>query len=84
MKRTQIQFPDPLYQRIKEVAVLNDWALADVVRRAVELYVDRFPDASEAAKSWSFPTLDLGGDFLVDPKDVHSEAEAIGTRGRSQ
>ena len=83
MKRTQIQFPDPLYKRIKEVATLNDWALADVVRRAVELYVERFPDAAEAASSWSFPTLDLGGDFLVDPKDVHSEAEAISLRSKS-
>lgn len=82
MRRTQVQFPDPLYHRIKEVAELNDWALADVVRRAVELYVQRFPVPKETTTSWTFPSLDLGGDFLIDPKDVHSEVEALNERGR--
>jgi hypothetical protein len=83
MKRTQIQFPDPLYRRIKDIAYRNDWALADVVRRAVELYVDRFPEAPADEPSWSFPVLDLGGEFLVDPKDVSSEAEVIAKRTKS-
>ncbi len=69
MKRTQIQFPDPLYLRAKEVARQNDWALADVVRRAVELYVERFPSADSTKGAWSFPTLDVGGDYLRDPKE---------------
>ncbi len=81
MKRTQVQFPDPLYRRIKEVAAMNDWALADVVRRAVELYVDRFPE-EQSRQPWVFPTLDLGGDFLVDPADVRVEADAIALRHR--
>ena len=80
MKRTQIQFPDPLYFRVKEVARQNDWALADVVRRAVELYVERFPAAKSTEKTWRFPTLDAGGDFLVDPKEVRPEFEAINQR----
>lgn len=80
MKRTQIQFPDPLYHRAKEVARQNDWALADVVRRAVELYVERFPESGAKKTSWSFPTLDAGGDFLVDPKDVRVEFEAMNQR----
>lgn len=82
MKRTQVQFPDPLYHRIKEVAELNDWALADVVRRAVELYVQRFPVLEDTTISWAFPSLDLGGDFIVDPKDVRIEVEASSERGR--
>lgn len=82
MRRTQIQFPDPLYHRMKEVAESNDWALADVVRRAVELYVQRFPVPEETRTSWAFPSLDLGGDFIVDPKDVNSEVEVSRERGR--
>jgi hypothetical protein len=82
VKRIKVQFPDPLYKRVIEVATLNDWALAHLVRHAVELYVESCPDSAEAAGSWSFPTLDLGGDFLVDPKEVRSEA--ISPRDKSQ
>jgi len=82
MKRTQIQFPDPLYERLKEVAALQDWALAEVVRRAVELYVQRFPTSAQRGP-WAFPTLDLGGDFLLDPAQVHAEADAITSRTRA-
>lgn len=79
MKRTQIQFPDPLYRRLKEIAASNDWALAEVVRRAVELYVERFP-TRESKRSWVFPTLDQGGDYLIDPAEVRAESDAIAQR----
>lgn len=76
MTRTQIQFPDPLYQRLKEVAVQQDWSLAEVMRKAAEHFVARFPETNQPAKAWSFPTLDCGGDFLVDPIP-RSESQAI-------
>ena len=76
MTRTQIQLPEPLYRRLKEVAILNDWSLAEVIRRAAELYVQRFP-SREATAGWVFPTIDVGGDFLVDPADVQAETDAI-------
>ena len=81
MRRTQIQFPDPLYDRLKEVALQNDWPLAEVVRRAAELYVNRFPSRNDEATDWEFPVIDAGGDFLRDPKSASTEAEAI--EGRS-
>lgn len=76
MTRTQIQFPDPLYRRLKQVAEMNDWPLAEVVRRATELYVQRFPEEGACEGDWSYPVLDMGGDFLVDPADVTPEAES--------
>ena len=82
MTRTQIQFPDPLYRRLKEVAQMNDWPLAEVVRRATELYVQRFPDTSVSGEDWTFPTVDVGGDFLVDPADLDSEATMVAERAR--
>ena len=82
MQRTQIQFPDPLYRRVKEIAQMYDWAMADVVRRAVELYVARFPERTNESTPWSFPMVDAGGDFLVDPATFKSEVEAIGQRNQ--
>jgi len=82
MKRTQIQLPDPLYKRIKQVAELNDWPLAEVIRRATELYVQRFPDTCNEKNKWSFPTIDAGGDYLVDPADLTIEADVVFSRSR--
>jgi hypothetical protein len=76
MTRTQIQFPDPLYRRLKEVAAQQDWSLAEVMRKAAEHFVARFPQTPPQAGGWSFPTLDCGGEFLEDPTG-RAEAEAI-------
>lgn len=64
MIRTQIQFPDPLYRRLKAIAEQWDWALAEVLRKAAEHFVTRFPErertaptfpnpASQSMKGWS-------------------------------
>lgn len=34
MTRTQIQFPEPLYQRLKEIAERQDESLSEVMRKA--------------------------------------------------
>lgn len=82
MTRTQIQFPDPLYRRLKEIAERNDWSLAEVIRRASELYVSRFPEEIEERDDWSFPVIGMGGDFLTDPAGVRLEVEAIEERSQ--
>lgn len=80
MIRTQIQFPDPLYMRLKEIAKQQDWSLSEVMRKAAEHFVDRFPPHSKEVPDWQFPTLDCGGDFLSDPAMVKCEADAIAER----
>ncbi len=77
MTRTQIQLPDPLYRRLKDVAKSNDWSLAEVIRRAAELYVQRFPASETTTAGWVFPTVDMGGEFLTDPAGRSAEVEAI-------
>lgn len=62
---------------------MNDWSLADIVRRATELYIRRFPDYNAGAEGWSFPTLEVADDYLTDPADMHAEADAIALRSRS-
>ena len=74
MTRTQIQFPDPLYQRLKAIADEQDWSLPEVMRKAAEHFVNRFPERSTVREAWKFPTLDCGGDFLTDPADLRPEA----------
>jgi len=83
MTRTQIQFPDPLYQRLKAIAEEQDWSLAEVMRKAAEHFVNRFPASPKPAGAWKFPTLECGGDFLIDPAALHPEAEAISQRSGS-
>ncbi len=77
MIRTQIQFPEPLYHRLKAIAEQQDWSLAEVMRKAAEHFVTRFPEPPSTSTAWRFPVLDCGGDFLTDPAQIHPEAEAI-------
>ncbi len=77
MTRTQIQFPDPLYKRLKAIAEQQDWSLAEVMRKAAEHFVDRFPEPVLPRAAWQFPTLDCKGDFLTDPAKVRPETDAI-------
>lgn len=77
MTRTQIQFPEPLYRRLKEIAERQDWSLSEVMRKAAEHFVNRFPENPETKAIWRFPTLDCGGDFLTDPTNLRPEADAI-------
>ena len=57
-------------------------SLDDVVRRAVELYLKRFPNLGEDSSSWVFPTIDSGRDYRIDPACVDPEAEAATKKGK--
>ena len=77
MIRTQVQFPDPLYERLKAIAAQHDWSLAEVLRKAAEHFASRFPVEPASRGAWQFPTFDCGGDFLVNPAELRPETEAI-------
>ena len=61
MKRTQIQLPDELYQRAKAFAVQRELSLAEVTRRGLELFLDRFPSTKPPRGAWTLPRVDAGG-----------------------
>lgn len=82
MTRTQIQLPEPLYQRLKVIAERQDWSLAEVIRKAAEHFVNRFPETQGFPKAWQFPELDCGGDFIADPARQNVEAQTIEQRAR--
>jgi hypothetical protein len=83
MPRTQIQLPDPLYQRLKVIAEQQDCSFSAVIRKAAEHFVTRFPEDPKPMAVWCFPTLDCGGDFLTDPASLRPEADAVFNRSGS-
>jgi metal-responsive CopG/Arc/MetJ family transcriptional regulator len=85
MRRTQIQFPDPLFAELKRVSRRLDWSLAEVVRRASENFVARFPQEElggrEPGGTWSFPVFDDMEEYRTDPARLRPESDAIIRRG---
>jgi predicted DNA-binding protein len=45
MIRTQVRLPDELYQRAKIFAAEREVSLAEITRRGLELFLDRFPES---------------------------------------
>lgn len=77
MTRTQIQLPEPLFQRLKKIAAQRDWSVAELIRRGMEVYVQTCPEVSESATQWTMPVLRGSGGHLQDPATVTPEADAI-------
>ncbi len=82
MTRTQIQLPEPLFRRLKQVAGERDWSLAELVRRGMEAYVQTCPEVTGSRGTWTMPVLRGSGGHLVDPAAVSAEANAIETRNK--
>jgi hypothetical protein len=74
MVKTQIQMPDDLYARIKELAEKKEWSLAEAFRRGAELLLQRYPAPESTA--WTPPApRHLGWRGLTD-EQVHAAAIA--------
>lgn len=55
MIRTQIQLPESLHEKLKKIAERREWSLAEVIRRAGEVYSMRFPEFDNSAEKWVLP-----------------------------
>ena len=73
MTRTQIQLPDELYQRAKTFAAKRELSLAEITRRGLELFLDRFPGSPAPKQGWKLPKVD-GGGIQVPLKVLHEIA----------
>lgn len=60
MTRTQIQLPDALYKRAKAFAAARELSLAELTRRGLELFLDRFPATPQATTEWKLPRVNGG------------------------
>jgi hypothetical protein len=76
MVRTQIQLPDPLYKQVKEIAKLEDWSVAEVIRRGAERMVKSYPALKRSGEPWQFPPPLKGRKLLVsDPSQLKQLAQ---------
>ena len=82
MTRTQIQLPEPLFHRLKAIASARDWSLAELIRRATEVYAQTCPEVGSEPEGWTMPVLRGSGGMLADPATLHPEAEAVEARSR--
>lgn len=80
MTRTQIQLPEPLFQRLKTIAMLRDWSVAELIRRGMETYVQTCPEVVQPPATWTMPVLRRSGGHLLDPATVSVEADAVESR----
>lgn len=70
MIRTQVQLPDDLYQRAKAFAAERELSLAEITRRGLELFLDRFPPAHVPQGPWQLPKV-RGGGIKVPLEALH-------------
>ena len=63
MVRTQIQLPDSLYDRLKRLSEVQEWSMAETIRRGAELLLRSFPAEVAPAESWTLPSAVPLGEF---------------------
>ena len=76
MVKTQIQLPDDLYARVKQLAKRKEWSLAETLRRGAELLLQQYPAPQSIQQPWMPPKpRHLGWQGLTDA-EVHAAALA--------
>ena len=75
MIRTQIQLPDELYRRAKQVAQQREISLAEMTRRGLELFLARVGPATVPPDGWELPKV-AGGGIRVPLQSLHDIAAA--------
>ena len=74
MKRTQIQLPDSLYDRLKKLARSQETTLSEIIRRAAEYLLAVKPEAADSRSEWRVPDPENLGCFLVEEPDWKLQA----------
>ncbi len=65
MIKTQVQIPDALFRRAKEVASQKEWSFAEIVRRGLEYMTQVNPPNRKSGEAWQLPPPQQLGPFLV-------------------
>ncbi len=69
MRRTQIQLPDVLYDRLKVLAKNEETSLAEIIRRAAEYMLLLHPEHENTQKDWNPPAPEDLGEFRSHESD---------------
>lgn len=67
MIKTQVQIPDELFARAKQVAAAKEWSFAEVVRRGLE-YMTTVNPAAGSRGAWTPPEPHRLGAFRLPPE----------------
>lgn len=76
MTRTQIQLPDRLYAKAKQVAQQQEISLAELVRRGLEHMLRMYPPSDKKQTAWSLPEARNLGSFRAPAADWRELANA--------
>jgi hypothetical protein len=55
MIKTQVQIPDELFDRAKQVAAAKEWSFAEIVRRGLEYMTEVNPPHRQPSQQWRLP-----------------------------
>ncbi len=69
MVKTQVQIPDELYHRAKQVAADKEWSFAEVVRRGLEYITRVNPPRRTRLPRWELPPPRACGPFLAPQEE---------------
>ncbi len=69
MRRTQIQLPDTLYDRLKVLAKNEETSLAEIIRRAAEYMLLLHPEYENTQRDWNPPAPEDLGEFRSHESD---------------
>ena len=72
MIKTQVQIPDELFQRAKELAARKEWSFAELVRRGLEYMTETNPAGRKPGSKWRLPGPYHLGPFLA-PEEKWTE-----------
>ncbi len=72
MVKTQVQIPDELFRRAKEVAAQREWSFAEIVRRGLEYMTQANPPGRKSGAKWRLPGPYHLGPFLA-PEEQWTE-----------
>ena len=86
MTRTQIQLPDELYRRAKELAADREISLAELVRNGLEHMLDAMTPPKAVVEVAELPVLDLPAkpDFAYPDWGVDTGWAAAAEKGGAQ
>lgn len=79
MIRTQIQIPDDVYRRAKQVAEAREISLAELLRRGLDYMLSVYA-SSDTPESWQPPSPRRLGWMGLSPEELKYEAQ----RGAAQ
>jgi hypothetical protein len=88
MVRTQIQLPDEVYARARQVARAKEISLAELARRGIEAILDQYPSPEVIGAEWTPPQVRSGGvkvplDRLKDYGEVDASSPEPKARRRA-